>query len=304
MRRRTLLALTGSSIAGLAGCLGGTRSDGTAGTTADATMGTTGGSGGTTERSGATTTTANADVSVALDALQPGLVSMNSPDSIGVHPTDGQYLLLEVAAEGPAPPAADDFAFRLGETTRPPVTEQQWRIWRFYGEKDWRYDADSGEGLLLFELPESAHDGESAAAALAWPGGEWRPDEALRRRLATPEPPLSVSVEIPEEVPVTDHPTVSVSVTNDGDVPGRFVAGLNRSGPMVAHTPVSQVSVLVPAGETETWELDDDSIMGGYQDERVGDGDPDMTYYLVWGDDRAEREVRYVQTPASTTDTA
>ena len=302
MRRRTLLALTGSSIAGLAGCLGGTRSDGTTDTTAE--TGTTTGSSATSERPTANETTVNADVSVAVDALQPGLVTMNSPDSTGVYPRDGQYLLFDVTAEGPAPPAADDFSFRLGDATRAPVTDQRWRIWRFHGNEDWRYDGDSGEGLLLFELPESVDAPESAEAALAWPGGEWAPDEELRRRLATPEPPLSVSVEIPDTVAVSNDPTISVNVTNDGDVPGRFVAGLNRAGPMVAHMPVSRVSVLVPAGETKTWKLQDDSIMGGYPNENAGDGDPDMTYYLDWGDDSVEREVRYVQTPASTTDTA
>ena len=301
MRRRTLLALTGSSVAGLAGCLGETRTGGTT----DSTTGPTTDSTATTDRRTATETTVNADVSIAVDALQPGLVTRNSPDSIGVHPTDGQYLLLDVTAEGPAPPAAEDFAFQLGETRRAPVTmEQSWRIWRFYGEKNWRYDADSGEGLLLFELPESADAPGPAEAELAWPGGEWRPEDELRRRLVAPEPPLSVSADFPDEVAASENPTIGVSVTNDGDVPGRFVAGLNRAGPMVAHMPVSRISMLVPAGETGTWELNDDSLMGGYSEENVGDGDPDMTYYLDWGDDSIERKIRYVQTPASTTDTA
>ncbi|WP_435176126.1 hypothetical protein [Halorussus sp. AFM4] len=304
MRRRTLLALTGSSVAGLTGCLGGTRTGGTTDSTTDAATGTTADSTGTTDRRTTDETTVNADVSIAVDALQPGLVTRGTPDSIGVHPTDGQYLLLDVTAEGPAPPSADDFAFQLGETARMPVTmEQSRRIWRFHGEKNWRYDGDSGEGLLLFELPESVESGEPDEAALAWPGGEWRPDDELRRRLVSPEPSLSVSADLPDEVVASENPTISVSVTNDSDVPGRFVAGLNRAGPMVAHTPVSRISMLVPAGETKTWKLNDDSLMGGPSDENVGDGDPDMTYYLDWGDERVERNVRYVQPATSTTET-
>jgi hypothetical protein len=104
-----------------------------------------------------------------------------------------------------------------------------------------------------------------------------------------------VSFDVSEAIPSSESPTVTVIVRNEGDVPGRFVAGLPRSGPNVAHTPVERISVLVPAGATETLELTDHHAGIPYDSERVVDGDPDATYYLAWADDRARRDVRYTE---------
>ncbi|UPV75113.1 hypothetical protein M0R89_03360 [Halorussus limi] len=328
MRRRALLACSGTALAGLAGCLSGSSGEPTTDAdenrTTDATTETTNGTARTTSET-TDETTATASVSVALDALQPALVTMNSPDSIAAHPTDGQYLFLDATTEDGAPPAREEFSFRFAGSEYAPVS-MDWplRAWRVRSGQTEAYDAASGRGLLLFELPASAGaaDGttgtgatdtangtdatastDAADAALTWPGGEWRPDSRVRRRLAAPDPSFSVSVEIPEKVSVSDSPTIRATAENESDVPGRFVAALNRAGPAVAHTPVQRISILVPAGESREWEFTDASIMADEADEYAGDDGPDMTYYFSWADGSASRDVRYVQ-DARTTDTA
>lgn len=307
MQRRTFLALSGSSIAGLAGCLSESPSSGTdpatetEATATDrlTTASTTEDSTTESDDSSPTETTVNATVSVNTDALQPGLVTMNTPDSIGVKETAKQYLVLQISAEGTTLPTRDDFEFEFAGADFQPISSGPGRrIWRFYGEEGKLYDADSGQGFVLFELPETnnvADASDSSEIALMWPGGEWRPDESLRERLVTPSPPLSVSVDIPDAIRTDEQPTVTITVQNEGDVAGRFVAGLNRVGPYVAHRPVARISMLVPAGETETWELRDDSIMAGdYSEEDVNDGEPDIRYYLSWPNKSKDWSVRYI----------
>lgn len=313
MRRRTLLALSGSSIAGLAGCLSKSPTDEanssteTEATATDRLTTTPTTEDSTTESDNSSTseTTVDASVSVSTDALQPGLVTMNTPDSIGVKETSKQYLLLQISAEGTTLPTRDDFEFQFAGANFSPTSSEPVRpIWRFYGEEGWLYDADSGDGFVLFRLPEAANSSKTADSsnatdpseiALTWPGGEWRPDESLRERLVTPKPPLSVSVDIPDAIQTDEQPTVTITVQNEGDVAGRFVGGLNRVGPYVAHRPVARLSMLVPAGESETWELRDDSIMAGdYSEEDVSDGEPDMRYYLSWSDESREWHIRYI----------
>lgn len=293
MRRRHLLALSGSLLAGSAGCLSASAPE------APATQNATTDASATTTETDAPTTTESVDVSVALDALQPGLVTMTSPDSIGVRGDDRQYLLLDVSTPDDAdPPARDSFAFAFdGTDHRPESVEEPWRFWRFEDAEAAFYDADSGEGVLLFELPASA-ERDDASLGLTWPGGEWRPGEAIRKRLLAPTPPLSVTLDVPGSIERAESPTVSVTVENDGDVPGRFVAGLNRSGPMVAYTPVERISLSVAPGESETWEHTDSLFGGDVPDERVGDDEPDMTYHLDWAGGDARRSVRYVATDA------
>ncbi|WP_168216266.1 hypothetical protein [Halorussus halobius] len=300
MRRRRLLALSGSLLAGSAGCLSASAPEAPATRDATTTEATTTAESATTDAS--TTTAEPADVSVSLDALQPAMVTMTSPDSIGVRDDDRQYLLVDVSTSGDGePPDPESFAVRFdGTDYGPESVDEPWRFWRFEDGGEAFYDPDSGEGLLLFELPASAGS-DDAAPALTWPGGEWRPDGTVRRRLLAPEPSLSVTVDAPESVEPHESPTVSVTVENAGDVPGRFVAGLNRTGPMVAYTPIERVSVAVAAGESETWEHADALSAGDDPDERVGDGESDMTYHLDWAGGDVHRGVRYAEASDATT---
>jgi hypothetical protein len=227
---------------------------------------------------------------ISLDALQPSLLYLET-DAIGVGGGPGQFLYLDVSIADSVPPAKGNFAFEFGGDSYDPVFETR-GLWRAY-DRDAEYDATTGEGWLLFELPAT---GEADDARLTWGNeengqGEWRPDQSLRERLASFLPKLSVSVSVPEVVSQGDDPTISVTATNEGDLPTRLVGGLNRSGPSVAVTPVTPVSKLVPAGESVTWKHADSSVM--YRDSgEDGDDDPDMTYRLrtPYGD--FVREVR------------
>lgn len=272
MKRRTVLAVGGLTLAGLAGCLG--RSDDT-GTPTDDT--------GTPTDDNPTTTTQTYDgVEVSLEAVQPGVVELISPDSVGVHDTDRQFVSVQVDTAGVAPPR-DAFALQFDGVAYPPADLDDYRLYREYGDST-GYTDDRGSGWLLFELPPT---GDASAAAVTWPGGRFTLPETARRQLSTSAPSLSVAFSGPDTAAVGDAPPLSVEVTNESDVPGQFVAGLNRTGPLVAYIPVTALSVLVPAGETvpvtpETDALDDP---GGAA---LGDDEPDVTYTLAWAGGDAE----------------
>jgi len=237
MRRRTMLALAGTAAAGLAGCLSGS-DPGTA--TDDPGTDTA-----------PNTDAAEYDVTASVDALQPGVVTADSADSIGVTMTAGQYLYADVAAESDERPAREEFAFAFDGAEYEPMEFEpagQGDPYRLY-QGNRGYSPEAGEGWLLFDLPGT---GDAADAKLTWPGGELVAEASLRERLGAPHPDLSATVTFPETLEQWESPEITVEVTNEGDVAGRYVAGLNRIGPMVAYAPVNAFSVLVPAGETVT----------------------------------------------------
>ena len=279
MNRRRVLASIGAGVGGLAGCLGGPGAESRAGSPATAPSGSTG-----------TPRPDDVALSVSLDRLQPGVVTMTAPDSIGVRDADGKqycYLRLEVSA-GTAP-ARDDLAFRFDSEEYGPFEDDRHRLWRAREEENDRYDAERGAAWLLFSLPDS---GDASDAALTWADGEWRPGERLRRRLASPPPPLSLSWSVPETVPAGSEPTIDFEATNDGDLPARFVAGLNRIGPRVAYAPILALSRRIPPGETVAWEVTDSYDVGSPGTEQAGDDEPDMTYSLDWTGETRKRDVR------------
>lgn len=287
MHRRAFLTFAGVALAGAAGCSG--RSDGNGGSTDDGTP--TGGSDGTPEDGTPTPTPDVAyDVDVSFDALQPGVVTPDSPDSIGVAPEGGQYLYLRAAVDGSDRPDREEFSFAFdGTQYSPRDVDTRWERtpWRIHSEN--AYGGESGaeptDGWLLFELPET---GDAGGSGLRWPGGGWTPDEVVAERLATPFPPFDVSVETPNRIAPGEQPWLRATVANRGDVPGGFVAALNRVGPRVAYAPVARVSLSVPAGERETWEWKPSGI-----DTRSPEGTPtaSMELKLQWHDGRASRTV-------------
>lgn len=291
MRRRELLALAAGGLAATAGCLGDSRDPARSDGPAD--DGT--GDDSRTDRSTATATETSTatdapetpeptDVrEVSVDSLQPGLIELGTPDSITLsEESRGQYLFLAVTG-GENPPARSEFTFELGGTDYAPV-EKTRGLWRSYNEDESAQYQPSSPGWLLFELPASVNDLETAQ--LRWPGGSWEPSEAIRERLATLPPSFDVSLDIPETVPVDQTSQMAVTIENTGDVVGRFLMAVNRVGPSVAYAPESAVRTLLQPVEREQWIL-----------EPSFDVDPGDTTRLKfdWFGGSAEREVEFVE---------
>lgn len=274
MQRRTFLLTAGAAIAGVAGCSRSTSED------PESAGGTP-----TTTPTPTSSPTATADVSITFDSLQSGIVTPDSPDSIAVTPTSGQYLYLSVTADGDDPPAPEKFAFAFdGSEYSPMAISEQWRKkpWRAHSELPYGEES-ADEGWLLFDLPES---GSASDAALRYPGGEWQPGDTLTERLATPTPPFEVSLDAPEAVTEED-PWMTVTVENKGDVPGGFIGALNRVGPKIAYAPVARVPLTVPAGGQEQWK---------WTGTNVPTDDPDAAYDSVrlkfnWEGGRLDRAI-------------
>lgn len=284
MRRRHLLALCGAGLAGLAGCAsdqptddpsGAGRSDGVDSPDDTAT---------TPDR-----TPPAGSLAASVLALQPAVVTLATPDSLGVSgEPDTQYLFLSVAVTAGDPPPRSALTFRFdGDEYGPLETEEPTAFWRRYHDEPSRYDADSGEGWVCFPLPAT---GASEGAGLTWSGNVWVPPPGVRARLAAESPSLSVSWSVPGSVEAGSAPAVKISVTNEGERAGRFVGALNRSGPRVAYAPAASDSRLVPAGGTETWTPETDTL-GDAGEWSETDGPTEATYHLHWPGDRSQRTV-------------
>jgi hypothetical protein len=305
MKRRTLLATAGTGLAGvvgLAGCLNdpdGDSGDGTpagdTGPTATPTDEPT-----TTDRDPTASgpsptdepTTAEGDggpaqVTVRSVHLQYGLVVPSSPDSIGTWNADTPYLMVLVAVDGDLSRSA--FSLAVGDDERDPA--EKTRLYRTaWGEDQW-YARERSSGLLAFELPT---DDAGATMTLAWPGGERPVETEIGPRLAAGAPEFSAALSLPETHDSVEAPPVETEVTNEDDVPRRFLGALNRVGPSVAYTPVTRLSELVPPGESVTLTVED-SWYELPPDDRIGDGEPDVTYRLHYAGGEAVADVRIVE---------
>lgn len=291
MDRRQVLTSCAAGIAGLAGC--SARSDGGATSTDDGTP-----TGDVTPTpDGDTTLTPTprgAELQVAADALQAGVVGLNV-DAYGiVSEADRQYLFVNVAADSGPPPSRATFAFRFDGDEHPPgLPDAETTVRRADGTdtaRPWHYPS----GWLLFALPET---GDASDAALVRPGGEWRPDDRLQARLAAPLPELALREwRVPETVALGGRATFGFTVRNKGDQEGRFVAVINAEG-WYPIRPVAIVSRQIPAGKTRSWTLPAERIKRRHEEqaEAVDDGDPDVQYRLIRpGGDSDVRSVRVV----------
>lgn len=288
MNRRRLLAAGVAGIVGVAGCISGPDEPST-----DAGDVSTGASTGTATSSPSPTRTRTppANVSVAVEWLQPAALKLNT-DAYGVDGV-GQHLSVRLTAASDDPPSYSSLGFRFdGDETSPvPIDAATTRLARLFEDREGAYDAESGAGWVQFALPES---GDASDAALTWPGGEWRPGDVLRARLAAPDPPLSVDWSVPGTVERGVDPEMEFVVTNEGDVTGRFVAGVNRVGPSIAYAPAVAVSRPIPPGTTDTWTVRDDSVTYRSDADGSSDGEPEAKYHLVWTGGRRTRAVRVV----------
>jgi hypothetical protein len=121
---------------------------------------------------------------VAVDSLWPGLIELDTPDSIAVTgETAGQSLFLAVTGGEETAPARSEFRFELDGTGHAP-SEDTRGLWRSYAEDSDEQYQPSDPRWLLFELLATAND--PGTAPLRWPDGAWQPGETRRERLAAP----------------------------------------------------------------------------------------------------------------------
>jgi len=263
MYRRRVLALCGLAFAG-AGC----QSD-----TGDAETVTPVPSPAVSETATGPPTT----VRITDAVVTPGVV-IPGTDSISVESTDGQYLVLTTVVEGPAVDRTA-FSFRFDGSMYSP---EEFRN-GLYRDGEWGRQFTESGGPLVFALPET---GTASDARLSWPDGEWTPPEAVQAGLEAPLPSFDIALDGPERVDESDHPTLEITVTNTGDVSGRYVIALNRTGPRVAYTPVDRFDGVLEPGAT-------DSISHEAKSPYIGGTEPrEVIYRLRDSDEKNDAEHR------------
>lgn len=193
MRRRTVLAALSGAV-GLPGCLGGPRAS------------TTG-------------------PSVAEVDLRSALRYLHSDDAIGVEsPEHDQFAFVRPPADLEAP-GPDAFALELGDRQYEPRTSVP-GFSVHMPEVNQVYSDEEPSGWLMFDVPTvQVDDGSLVVESTRYP---FEADE-LERFATAPELDLR-SVSVPDEVAPDDPLEVEVSVANDGDARGVFLAGVQRSG--------------------------------------------------------------------------
>lgn len=281
MRRRALLATLASAGTLTAGCLGDGSDDPN-----DPSI--------DTPTPAPTATPPETELAVELDALQPALVELNADYYQLVAESDRQYLVLAVSVASGPPPSRSALAFRFDGADHAPRTWERIPARQSDGSGSEQYSGENGAGWVAFDLPGT---GDASDAALVWPGGEWRPDDRLRGQLATPLPSLSLEEwRVPETVPLNSTATFELTVRNEGDQTGWFVGGINAEG-WYPDRPVARVSRQIPPGETLAWEVPGEEIDLPEEDssERVGDGEADVQYGLIWPDGNEWKSVPVVE---------
>lgn len=273
MNRRALLASVGGSVAAISGCVDLTDDRDALPTEQPPRDGTPTDDGSATP---SPTSTPAPSVTVESVTQQYGYATAND-DAIHVARPDRQYVVADVSVAG-GRLERDDFAWAFessgrGPTTPPTFYRTEW------GEDQW-YEEGRDRGLLAFEMPGSV---APATTKLVWPTGGWLAEGAFLDRLTAPKRPIDASIAVSDADGESDYgttdETVEVTMTNEGDVAGRYVGAVNRSGPMVAYTPVEYLNRLVGAGETATVELAE-SRSESLTEAARGDGESDLTYHL------------------------
>lgn len=273
-RREVLSVLTASGM--VTGCLGGESSKTPDSTERNTTMST------------ASEKTENMppekDV-ISFEALQPEIVTYRT-DTLAVTDDSYQYAYIRANFDAEDHPRREEFRFFFdGETYSPIVPDNLFRERIESGYNKY------GEGWLLFQLPET---GDASDAHITVRERTWRPSESLQNRLAVKQPRLEPSVSFPDTVEQGNTPVIEVTVENRGNVAGRFVCGVERSGPSVARKPISRVSEPIPPGEKTELEVADMTRIATVSDDELNDGEPDMRYWLEWAKEIREGAVRIV----------
>lgn len=254
----------GGSVVGLAGCI----SDSPA----------------TSSPNGRNTPRSDEGINVAFEAVQPTIVELQT-DTLSLSTSNHQYLYIQVDSTGNENPRPESFALWFDGSKYQPIDRHN--IYR--NRVDVQYSRSTGEGWLLYELPPTGYADD---ARIVQGGSKWTPPSTIRELLRTEPTSFTVSVSFPETIPQGQKPTVSLTVTNNHDRPGWFVAGLSRSGPSIARIPAARLSKPVGATETANFTVTDNAPMDTVTRDERNDGKPDMRYYLEWESGTAEGAVR------------
>ena len=263
--RRDVLRYVGPGFALLAGCLGES-------TPAD-------------DRTASDAPTAERheySVTVRRTVVTPELVASNSPDSVATFgERDEQYLLGRVVVGGATGPVYRSFALDTGEETYGATTEGSYHgsLWN----RGRLYEYERDVGWVVFRVPKPL---DARRAAVMWPSGESALDDETRARLT--RPPTRFVVRSFSASPSASGATVTltVRVSNVGDVDGTFVGALNRVGGTYAGE--AAVRLDVAAGETATWEgeCELDALT-----ESASDATVQGSFQLGWRDGSASQSV-------------
>ncbi|SEK54019.1 CARDB domain-containing protein [Haloferax larsenii] len=266
--RRELLGLGGTTLALLTGCLGTPTGPGDESPTTEQTPAT-----GTTDDTTTTTTSEPADVTVSNVQITPEFVALDSPDSIGTFgDRDEQFVIVTVLVDGESGPPVEAFELSADGQTFDPTLPENLPSYTLWSRGD-PYEGKTS-GYLVFSVPKPL---EAPEMVVRGPGAQFELGADARSTLARPPTDFSVSeVSAPERVESGSDVTLTATITNTGSEAGTFVGAFNRSGPLVAYTPVKRVEAELAAGESTTWTYSYIPSLDGGTESRP------MSLYLNW----------------------
>ncbi|WP_330632707.1 hypothetical protein [Halocatena halophila] len=283
MRRRTLLSACGLALSGLAGCSSNTGEEETTPTE-------------TPEPTVVVNETPSRPGPVTFLSLQPKLVRVNRYAAELTRGEKSQYLYLDLDFTDEKPPAREDFTVEFsGRTIYPMARVNTMSILNNYGPE---YTRHRGTGWLLFELPAT---GDATDARLRWSDDEWIPTERIRTRLAEQHPRFSANISMETKISPGSVPSITVEMTNEGSIAGRFLGTLNRGGPKqggatrlrgFSEFPVAKISEFIPAGKTKRINLTESDESFDVPPEQRGDDEEDLYYSFDWPGSRSRKIVR------------
>lgn len=168
-----------------------------------------------------------------------------------VTPTNAQFLFVEVPDIGGSP-SRREFSLHLGEDRYDPrIIDPRYGAWTpgvdaLYTSgtdpKPGRDIAEDDVAMLAFDLPTL----EVESGALIFNGTEYPLEEDDFEDLARLPDLVLESVTVPDAVPQSENVELGVTVRNDGDIEGLFLAGFRYSGFPLA------IDLSVPPGETRS----------------------------------------------------
>lgn len=210
-----------------------------------------------------------------------------------------QYLFLQINSVSGTEPLIESFEFTFNdeayEAIDPELAGLRWARDPFH-RSNYNDAIDRLSGWIVFELPATGDASDSALGFDHQEDNIWRPSERLRERIAEPIPSITLDAwMVPDSVSVHTTPTFDFEVSNQGELTGHFSAAINAR---VFGEPRSEVLVSrqIPADETHEFTIEGSEIqpLSDTPSDRIGDGEPDIEYELIWSSGTEMRSVRIV----------